>query len=65
MSDEMLGHIERVRRLDYTTLKIWGGHLYERYYPSYDKPDYTIVKKNLSDDEITFLENNGVTNRDK
>ena len=60
MSDEMLAHVHRVKDLSYTTLVIRGGHLYERYYPTFDRPDYTLIKKDLSYDEITFLENQRV-----
>lgn len=65
MSAEIQAHYDRVKPLEYTTLVISGGDLYERYYPTFDRPDYFLVKMALTGDEIEFLENNGVSNRDK
>lgn len=56
---------DKVKPEPYTTLVIWKGHLYERYYPTFDKPDYTRVLPNLTEEEITFAESIGISNRDK
>lgn len=60
MSQRILEQIERVKNLSYTTLKLKDHKLYERYYPTFDRPDYTLIYKDLSDEEVNFARDNGI-----
>lgn len=61
--DRVLKHYNRVRDLDYTTLIVIGSGLYERYYPAYDRPDYTLVEKELTEQELDFCASLGIGKR--
>ena len=56
----IIEHVERVKDEMYTTLVVRSGHLQERYYPSYPPPDYTIVRANLTPEEIEFCRTVGI-----
>lgn len=60
MSQRILDQINRIKNLSYTTLKIEGNRLYERYYPTFDKPDYELIYKDLSEEEVKFAKDNGI-----
>ena len=38
----------------YTSLVIRGKDLYERIYCTYDRPDYEVLLRDLSEDEIQY-----------
>lgn len=59
----ILDHYTRVKSEDYTTLIVVGSGLYERYYPTYDHPDYTLVEKELTEQELDFCANLGIGKR--
>jgi hypothetical protein len=54
-------HYIRVKQQDYTTLVIRQGSLYERYYPTFDRPDYTKLVDTLSVEELELLASLGIT----
>ena len=65
MNDRILEKYNEVLTEMYTSLVIRNGNLYERYYPSYEKPDYTLIFSNLTLEEIDYAENLGIINRNK
>lgn len=61
MSQRILDHINRVKNVKFTTLKIlYGNRLYERYYGLYDSPDYELIYSDLSEEEVKFAKDNGI-----
>lgn len=44
----------------YTTLVVRNNSLYERYYATYDKPEYTLLIKNLSPAQLKECEELGI-----
>jgi hypothetical protein len=44
----------------YTTVFVKNKNLYERVYATYDKPDYDILLRNLTEGEIKFVLTLGV-----
>jgi hypothetical protein len=60
MNEFILDQYNRIKNETYTTLVIRSGHLQERYYPTFDKPDYTILKRNLNKEQLEYCKELGI-----
>lgn len=60
---KVIDHYNRVKNQNYTTLVVVGNDLYERYYPTYDKPDYTLLMKDLTEEELCQCASLGIGKR--
>lgn len=60
MMEEIRQHFERLKNENYTRVVVRSGHLQERYYATFSSPEYTILKPNLTPEELDYCKTLGI-----